>query len=146
MTEPLTIDDLTYIPIRDAAVSSRLSTEYLARLARQHRLRARIVARMWFFETNSLQQFLSTRTVDYVVTKQTGQPKPRAPLNSAVASPASPQNPRPPRLPISATHPSKIHGLHWSIWNLSKAKGLRRSERQFHEGKFATFSPGLGEG
>ena len=35
MTEPLTIDDLTYIPIRDAAVSSRLSTEYLARLARQ---------------------------------------------------------------------------------------------------------------
>jgi hypothetical protein len=59
MTDPLTIDGLTYIPIRDAAAKSRLSTEYLARLARQHRLRAR---RMWFIETDSLQQFLSTRS------------------------------------------------------------------------------------
>jgi hypothetical protein len=60
MTEPLIIEGLTYISIRDAAVSSRLSTEYLGRLARQHRLRARTVGRMWFIETHSLQQFLST--------------------------------------------------------------------------------------
>jgi hypothetical protein len=64
MTEPLIIDGVTYISIRDAAAASRLSTEYLARLARQHRLRARIVARTWFIETDSLQQFLSTRRAE----------------------------------------------------------------------------------
>ena len=62
MIEPLKIDGLTYISIRDAAVSSRLSTEYLARLARQHRLRSRMIGRTWFIETDALQQFLSTRT------------------------------------------------------------------------------------
>ena len=62
MTEPLIIDGLTYISIRDAAAKSYLSTEYLARLARQHRLRARMLGRTWYFETDSLQQFLSTRT------------------------------------------------------------------------------------
>jgi hypothetical protein len=40
MTESRIIDGLTYIPIREAAAASHLSTEYLARLARQHRLRA----------------------------------------------------------------------------------------------------------
>jgi hypothetical protein len=60
MTEPLVIDGLTYISIRDASVSSRLSTEYLARLARSGRIRARMIGRMWFIETHSLQQFLST--------------------------------------------------------------------------------------
>jgi hypothetical protein len=60
MTDPLIIDGLTYISIRDAAVASHLSTEYLSRLARQHRLRARMVAHTWFFEKHSLQQFLST--------------------------------------------------------------------------------------
>jgi hypothetical protein len=60
MTEPLIIDGLTYISIPEAAAASRLSPEYLARLARQHRLRARMLARMWFIETHSLQQFLST--------------------------------------------------------------------------------------
>jgi hypothetical protein len=62
MTEPLIIDGLTYIPIRDAAAASYLSTEYLARLARLGRLRARMIGRTWFIETDSLQQFLSTRT------------------------------------------------------------------------------------
>ncbi|MGA8613868.1 MAG: hypothetical protein WB760_19790 [Xanthobacteraceae bacterium] len=62
MTESLIIDGLIYIPIRDAAAASHLSTEYLARLARQHRLRARMAAGMWFIETHSLQQFLSART------------------------------------------------------------------------------------
>jgi excisionase family DNA binding protein len=62
MTEQLTIDGLSYISIRDAAVSSRLSTEYLARLARSGRIRARMIGRTWFIETDSLQQFLSTRT------------------------------------------------------------------------------------
>jgi hypothetical protein len=61
MTEPLIIDDLTYISIRDATVASHLSPEYLARLARQHRLRTRMVGRMWFIESRSLQQFLSIR-------------------------------------------------------------------------------------
>ena len=61
MTEPLIIDGFTYISIRDAAAASNLSTEYLARLARQHRLHARTVAHTWFIETGSLQQFLSTR-------------------------------------------------------------------------------------
>jgi hypothetical protein len=61
MTEPLIIDDLTYISIRDAAPASHLSTEYLARLARQHRLRARMIGRTWFIESRSLQQFLSIR-------------------------------------------------------------------------------------
>jgi hypothetical protein len=60
MTKPLIIDGLTYISIRDAAAASHLSTEYLARLARQHRLRARMVAHTWFIETDSLQQLLST--------------------------------------------------------------------------------------
>jgi hypothetical protein len=46
MTEPLVIDGLTYISIRDFASASHLSTEYLARLARQHRLCARTLARM----------------------------------------------------------------------------------------------------
>jgi hypothetical protein len=31
MTEPLIIDELIYIPIRDAAAASHLSAEYLAR-------------------------------------------------------------------------------------------------------------------
>jgi hypothetical protein len=61
MTEPLIIDGLTYISNRDAAAASHLSTEYLARLARSGRLRARMIGRMWFIETHSLQQFLSTR-------------------------------------------------------------------------------------
>jgi hypothetical protein len=64
MTDPLIIDGMTYIPIRNAAAAARLSPEYLARLARQHRLRARIVARTWFIETDSLQQFLSARNIE----------------------------------------------------------------------------------
>jgi hypothetical protein len=60
MTDSLIIDGLTYISIRDAAAASHLSPEYLARLARQHRLRARMVGHTWFIETESLQQFLST--------------------------------------------------------------------------------------
>jgi hypothetical protein len=59
--EPLLIDGLTYVPITDAAAAAHLSTEYLARLARQHRLRARMVAHMWFIETHSLQRYLSAR-------------------------------------------------------------------------------------
>ncbi|MGA8610644.1 MAG: hypothetical protein WB760_02800 [Xanthobacteraceae bacterium] len=62
MTEPLIIEGLTYLSIADAAAESQLSKEYLARLARKHRLRARMVANMWFIENRSLQQFLSTRT------------------------------------------------------------------------------------
>ena len=61
MTEPLIIDGLTYISIRDDTVASHLSPEYLARLARQHRLRARMIGRTWFIETHSLEQFLSIR-------------------------------------------------------------------------------------
>jgi hypothetical protein len=61
MTEPLIIDGLTYISIRDATAASALSAEYLARLARSGRLRARMVAHTWFIEPHSLQQFLSTR-------------------------------------------------------------------------------------
>ena len=64
MTEPLIIDGLTYISIADAAAESQLSKEYLARLARSGRFRARIIARMWFIETDSLQQFLSTRNIE----------------------------------------------------------------------------------
>jgi hypothetical protein len=64
MTESLIIDGLTCISIADAAAESQLSKEYLARLARSGRLRARILARTWFFETHSLQQFLSTRTTE----------------------------------------------------------------------------------
>jgi hypothetical protein len=64
MTEPLIIDGVTYISIRDAAAASRLSTEYLARLARQHRLRARMIAHTWFIENDSLRQFLSTRSIE----------------------------------------------------------------------------------
>jgi hypothetical protein len=64
MTEPLIIDGLTYISIRDAAVSSRFSPEYLARLARQHRLRASMIAHIWFIETESVQQFLSARITE----------------------------------------------------------------------------------
>jgi hypothetical protein len=61
MTQPLTFDNLTYISIADAAAGSHLSTEYLARLARSGRVRARMAAGMWFLEMHSLQQFLSTR-------------------------------------------------------------------------------------
>jgi excisionase family DNA binding protein len=64
MTEPLIIEGLTYISIRDAAAASHVSTEYLSRLARQHRLHARMVGRMWYIETDSLQQFLSTRATE----------------------------------------------------------------------------------
>jgi len=64
MTDPLIIDGLTYISIRAAAAAAGLSTEYLARLARFHRLRARMIGRMWFIETDSLQQILSTRTIE----------------------------------------------------------------------------------
>jgi hypothetical protein len=66
MTETLVFDSLTYIPIKDAAAGLRLSTEYLARLARANRIRTRMVAGMWFLEMHSLQQYLtstSTRTV-----------------------------------------------------------------------------------
>jgi hypothetical protein len=62
MTESLIIDGLTYIPIRDATAASHLSPEYLARLARSGRLRAKMVAHTWFIETHTLQQFLSART------------------------------------------------------------------------------------
>jgi hypothetical protein len=61
MTEPLIIDGLTYISIRDAAAASHLSTEYLARLARSRRLLARMIGRTWFIEDHSFQQFLSAR-------------------------------------------------------------------------------------
>jgi hypothetical protein len=61
MTEPLVFDGLTYIPIKDATAGSQLSTEYLARLARTNRTRARMVARTWFIGMHSLQHFLSTR-------------------------------------------------------------------------------------
>lgn len=61
MIEALIIDGLAYISIRDAAVNSRLSTEYLARLARSGRLRAKMVGRMWFIGTDLLQQFLSAQ-------------------------------------------------------------------------------------
>lgn len=61
MTEPLIFDGLTYLPIKDAAAGSHFSTEYLARLARSGRVRARMAGGMWFFETRSLQQFLSVR-------------------------------------------------------------------------------------
>jgi hypothetical protein len=64
MTEPLIIDGLTYIPIRDAAAASRLSTEYLSRLTRSGRLRAEMVAHTWFIETDSLQQFLSAPNIE----------------------------------------------------------------------------------
>jgi len=64
MTDPLIIDGLTHIPIREAAAASHRSTEYLARLARSGRLRARMIGRMWFIETHSLQQFLSTRATE----------------------------------------------------------------------------------
>jgi hypothetical protein len=64
MTEPLVIDGLTYIPIRDAAAASQVSTEYLSRLARSGRLRAEMVAHTWFIETYSLQQFLSARNIE----------------------------------------------------------------------------------
>jgi hypothetical protein len=64
MTEPLIIGGLNYISIRDAEAASHLSTEYLARLARQRRLRARMVAHTWFIETHSLQQFLSARNIE----------------------------------------------------------------------------------
>lgn len=50
------IDGLTYIPIKDAAAGSHLSTEYLARSGR---IRGRVVAHIWFIEIHSLQQFLS---------------------------------------------------------------------------------------
>jgi hypothetical protein len=42
MTVPLVFDDLTYISIADAVAGSKLSSEYLARLARTGRLRGRI--------------------------------------------------------------------------------------------------------
>ena len=61
MTESFVFDNLTYIPMRDAAAGSRLSTEYLARLARSGRVRGRVIAHMWFLEMHSLQQFLCAR-------------------------------------------------------------------------------------
>ena len=61
MTVVLVFDDLTYIAMADAVAGSKLSPEYLARLARTGRLRARMVACMWFIEMHSLQQFLSAR-------------------------------------------------------------------------------------
>jgi excisionase family DNA binding protein len=64
MTESFIIDGLNYISIRDAAAASHLSTEYLARLARSGRIRARMIGRTWFIETDSLQQFLFTRTTE----------------------------------------------------------------------------------
>ena len=63
MTNALIFDNLTYIPIRDAAAGAHLTTNYLARLARSGRLRARMVGRMWFLEMHSLQQFLGSRQV-----------------------------------------------------------------------------------
>jgi hypothetical protein len=64
MTEPLIIEGLTYIPIREATAASYLSPEYLARLARSDRLRAKMVAHTWFIENRSLQQFHSTRPTE----------------------------------------------------------------------------------
>lgn len=61
MTDPLVFDNLAYIPMKDAAAGSHLSTEYLARLARSGRIRGRIIAHMWFLEMHSLQQFLVSR-------------------------------------------------------------------------------------
>jgi hypothetical protein len=61
MTEALVFDSLTYISMADAVAGSNLSSEYLARLARTGRLHGRIVARMWFIEMHSLQEFLCAR-------------------------------------------------------------------------------------
>lgn len=62
MTDPLVFDNMTYIPMADAVAGSNLSAEYLARLARTGRLRARMIAHTWFIEMHSLQHFLSSRT------------------------------------------------------------------------------------
>jgi hypothetical protein len=61
MIDPLIFDNLTYISMADAVAGSKLSSEYLARLTRTGRLRGRMVARMWFIEMHSLQQFLCAR-------------------------------------------------------------------------------------
>lgn len=63
MTDRLIFDQLTYISMADAVAGSNLSSEYLARLARTGQLRGRMVARMWFIEMHSLQQFLASRKV-----------------------------------------------------------------------------------
>jgi hypothetical protein len=80
MTEPFVFDDLTYISIAEAAVGSRLSTEYLARLARTSRVHSRIIAHMWFIEMHSLQQFLVSRKV------QKSSPAPQPTIASATAA------------------------------------------------------------
>lgn len=82
MTEHFVFDDLTYISMAEAAIGSRLSTEYLARLARTSRLRGRIIAHMWFIEIHSLQQFLVSRKTQ----KSSSSAQPTVAPSPAVAS------------------------------------------------------------
>lgn len=51
-------DTGSYIPARDAALRARLHPDYIARLARQSRIKAKRVGRKWFVDERALESFL----------------------------------------------------------------------------------------
>lgn len=53
----------SYISARDAALKVRLHPDYVARLARQARIRGKKVGRRWYVDPISLQKFLSTQSL-----------------------------------------------------------------------------------
>jgi hypothetical protein len=48
----------SYIPARDAALRARLHPDYIARLARQSKIKAKQVGRKWYVEQSALDAFL----------------------------------------------------------------------------------------
>lgn len=52
----------SYIPARDAALHARLHPDYIARLARQSKIKAKRVGRKWYVEKSALDVFLKDHT------------------------------------------------------------------------------------
>lgn len=52
----------SYIPARDAALRARLHPDYIARLARQSKIKAKRIGRKWYVEQSALDVFLKSHS------------------------------------------------------------------------------------
>lgn len=52
----------SYIPARDAALRARLHPDYIARLARQSKIKAKRVGRKWYVDESALEKFLKSHS------------------------------------------------------------------------------------
>jgi len=70
MTENLEINELTLLPIKDAAKLVSYSRDYIARLAREKKIVASQIGRQWFIGIVSLKSFVEASTLEQLVRQQ----------------------------------------------------------------------------